>query len=122
MLKNVSNSFPPTLLHYTHSTIVQIPFLGIGANWPMLWVGVPSRIGIGIVTSAGVHSTCALQSTFEVSLRRQIKACNKGLISNPNPRGTTKAIEEMSQKLRISVDQNQVWNTVEAELSRKCLK
>lgn len=75
----------------------------------MLWVGVPSRIGIGIVTRAGVHSTCALQSTFEVSLRRQIKACNKGLISNPNPRGTTQTIKEMNQKLRISVDQNQVW-------------
>lgn len=109
MLKNVSNAFPPSLLHYTHSTIVQIPFLGIGANWAMLWVGVPSRIGIGIVTSAGVHSICALQSTFEVSLRRQIKASNKGLMSNPNPRGTTQAIEETSQKLRISVDQNQVW-------------
>lgn len=34
-----------SLPHYTYSTIVQIPFLGIGTNRVVLGAGVPYRSG-----------------------------------------------------------------------------
>lgn len=76
---------------------------------------------VEIIAIAGLQNTCILQSMFEVFLRRQISICNRGSTSNPNSRGTAQTIaRDMRPKLRMSVDQNQLWNqAVELDLGKK---